>query len=82
MYGIGGVFGRDGTVDGATHSAVNDCQAHRGPDDAGILLDGLVGLAHRRLSIIDPEGGTQPLFNKDGSIAVVFNDEIYNHYAI
>lgn len=52
---------------------------HRGPDDEGLFVDGPMGLVHRRLSIIDLEGGHQPIFNEDGSIAVVFNGEIYNH---
>lgn len=58
--------------------------SHRGPDDEGFLetlgRDGAtrVGLAHRRLSIIDLESGHQPLGNEDGTIQVVFNGEIYN----
>jgi len=58
---------------------------HRGPDDEGILLkrvDGSpplsVGLAHRRLSIIDLAGGRQPMSNEDGAVSIVFNGEIYN----
>jgi len=52
---------------------------HRGPDAAAIHAEGPVGLAHARLSIIDLEGGRQPLFNEDGSVAVVVNGEIYNY---
>lgn len=52
---------------------------HRGPDGAGCLLDGPVGLAHRRLSIIDVDGGAQPMSNEDGTVSVVFNGEIYNY---
>ncbi len=61
-----------------------DVIAHRGPDDAGFLCattrDGAhrIGLAHRRLSIIDLSTGHQPLGNEDGSVQVVFNGEIYN----
>ncbi len=52
---------------------------HRGPDDGGILCAGPVGLAHRRLSIIDlSPAGHQPMGNEDGSIWIVFNGEIYN----
>jgi asparagine synthase (glutamine-hydrolysing) len=60
-----------------------DALAHRGPDDAGeTVLDapggGVATLAHRRLSIIDIEGGHQPLTNEDGTVQLVFNGEIYN----
>jgi asparagine synthase (glutamine-hydrolysing) len=53
--------------------------AHRGPDAQGVWCDRHVGLAHRRLSIIDLEGGDQPIGNEDGSIQVVLNGEIYNY---
>jgi asparagine synthase (glutamine-hydrolysing) len=56
--------------------------AHRGPDDEGFHLRGPIGLASRRLSIIDPEGGHQPIANEDGSVWVVFNGEIYNHQSL
>jgi asparagine synthase (glutamine-hydrolysing) len=52
---------------------------HRGPDSDGLFHAGGVALAARRLSIIDLEGGTQPLTNEDGSVVVVQNGEIYNH---
>lgn len=51
---------------------------HRGPDEGGIHIDASVGLGMRRLSIIDLESGSQPIFNEDQSICVVFNGEIYN----
>lgn len=51
---------------------------HRGPDDVGYFVGDGVGLGHRRLSIIDLEGGHQPMFNEDNSISIVFNGEIYN----
>lgn len=51
---------------------------HRGPDDEGVYSAAGIGLAHRRLSIIDLSGGRQPLSNEDGSVWVVFNGEIYN----
>jgi asparagine synthase (glutamine-hydrolysing) len=57
----------------ATHAL-----AHRGPDDCGFFLDEHAALGHRRLSIIDLEGGHQPIFNEDGSRCIVFNGEIYN----
>jgi asparagine synthase (glutamine-hydrolysing) len=52
--------------------------AHRGPDDSGYFIGEGVGLGHRRLSIIDLEGGRQPMFNEDRSLCIVFNGEIYN----
>ncbi|HEX3126062.1 MAG TPA: asparagine synthase (glutamine-hydrolyzing) [Thermoanaerobaculia bacterium] len=52
---------------------------HRGPDDEGFHLSGPLGLAHARLSIIDLNGGHQPIFNEDRSVAVICNGEIYNH---
>ena len=54
-------------------------QQHRGPDGSGMWLDGPVGLAHRRLAIIDVDGGHQPMTNEDDSLWIVFNGEIYNH---
>jgi asparagine synthase (glutamine-hydrolysing) len=52
---------------------------HRGPDDEGVYVKGNVGLAHKRLSIIDlTPAGHQPMSNEDGSIWIVFNGEIYN----
>ena len=52
---------------------------HRGPDSDGFLVDGTVGLGARRLSIIDLEGGDQPIANETGTVHVVQNGEIYNH---
>lgn len=58
---------------------MRDSLVHRGPDEGGLHLEPGVGLAHRRLSIIDLSAGHQPLFNEDGSVAVVYNGEIYNY---
>lgn len=52
---------------------------HRGPDDCGVFVDDRVGLGSARLSIIDVEGGHQPISNEDGTIWIVFNGEIYNY---
>jgi asparagine synthase (glutamine-hydrolysing) len=55
---------------------------HRGPDDHGIYINGCVGFGHRRLSIIDLDGGQQPMSNADDSIWIAFNGEIYNFQEI
>lgn len=52
---------------------------HRGPDDDGFYVNGVIGLANRRLSIIDLDSGKQPISNENGSIWIVFNGEIYNY---
>jgi len=55
---------------------------HRGPDSDGFFEDNDIGLGIRRLSIIDVEGGDQPIKNEAGDIWVVFNGEIYNYKEI
>jgi len=52
---------------------------HRGPDGCGTYIKDDVALGHRRLSIIDLEGGSQPMFNENKNIVIVFNGEIYNY---
>jgi len=81
MCGIAGIAFADPhqTVDQSRLNAMNHAILHRGPDGGGVFCSPGVGLAHRRLSIIDLAGGTQPLGNEDGSIQVVFNGEIYNY---
>lgn len=66
-------------VDRAQLLVLRDALVHRGPDDADILIDGSVGIGHRRLSIVDLGGGRQPMFNEDHTVSIVFNGEIYNH---
>ena len=58
---------------------MNVAQQHRGPDDEGVYLGADVGLAFRRLAIVDLSGGRQPMSNEDGRIRLVFNGEIYDH---
>jgi asparagine synthase (glutamine-hydrolysing) len=60
-------------------TAMRDIAAYRGPDDAGLLVDGNVGLGHRRLSIIDLGGGHQPMWDASGRYAIIFNGEVYNY---
>lgn len=80
MCGIAGLLNFDGApVDDALLRRMAARIAHRGPDGCGTLVRGQAGIAHRRLSIIDVEGGAQPMSNEDGSVWVVFNGEIYNH---
>lgn len=55
-----------------------DVIAYRGPDESGYYVDDMVSIGMRRLSIIDLVSGSQPVFNEEGDIAVVFNGEIYN----
>src|SRR5699024_10525945 len=52
------------------------------PDGQGVFVEGRAALGHRRLAIIDLDGGPQPMFNEDGRLAVVFNGEIYNYQAL
>ena len=80
MCGICGIVHTDGerTVDRGTLEAMTRLMICRGPEDEGFHLDGPVGLGHRRLSIIDIEGGPQPMTNEDGSIWIVYNGEVYN----
>ena len=65
-------------INGTALASMNQVQFHRGPDEGGLHIEPGVGLAHRRLSIIDLSSGQQPLFNEDGSVVVVYNGEIYN----
>ena len=58
---------------------MRDVIRHRGPDDAGIFIDGKIGLGHRRLSIVDVAAGHQPMTNEDSSLHITYNGEIYNH---
>jgi asparagine synthase (glutamine-hydrolysing) len=79
MCGITGIFDPHGApIDAARVQAMTDAIAHRGPDGSGRLLRPGIGLGHRRLGIIDLEGGAQPMGNEDGRVQVVFNGEIYN----
>ncbi len=73
-----GICGYLGTGDPDLLRSMTRRIEHRGPDAEGFFGEGPVGLGHRRLSIIDVDGGDQPIFNEDRSVLVVFNGEIYN----
>jgi asparagine synthase (glutamine-hydrolysing) len=81
MCGIAGIVAADGLHADERERVVSmrDVISHRGPDDAGIFVDGQAALGHRRLSIVDLTAGHQPLANEDDTIWIVFNGEIYNH---
>src|SRR5438552_3082883 len=79
MCGIAGIFNFDRKpVIEEEVRAMCDAMVHRGPDDAGYYVSDCVGIGMRRLSIIDIDGGHQPVHNEDRSVWVVFNGEIYN----
>jgi asparagine synthase (glutamine-hydrolysing) len=69
-------------VDRRLLERMNGTLVHRGPDGDGFHVEPGVGFGHRRLSIIDLEGGRQPLFNEDGTVCVTFNGEIYNFQSL
>lgn len=82
MCGINGIAfsprsGRQ--VEKAKLVQMRDILKHRGPDDGGVFVDGNIGLAHRRLSIVDVSNGAQPMFNRGRSCVIVYNGEVYNH---
>ena len=79
MCGIAAMLHRDG--EGASREVLArmaEALAHRGPDGEGYYVEGPVGLAHRRLAIVDLATGAQPMASEDGSIRLVCNGEIYN----
>src|SRR5690242_13297716 len=80
MCGVFGALGRPGAVARETGGDATRPLGHRGPDSERCWLsaDARVGLGHARLSIIDLEGGQQPLENEDGTIRAVVNGEIYD----
>lgn len=87
MCGIAGIFSlsESTTVDESILTRMRDTMIHRGPDGAGnwIAPHRKIGLAHRRLSIVDLSSvATQPMPNEDESVWVTFNGEIYNHLSL
>jgi asparagine synthase (glutamine-hydrolysing) len=81
MCGITGIVGRREAAGGDIRRML-DALSHRGPDGEGIFADDQVILGHRRLSIIDLEGGRQPLSNRAGTVQLICNGEIYNYREI
>src|SRR5262249_42981529 len=80
MCGICGIFNADQKrVERLRLAHMNAQITHRGPDDDGFIVEGNVGLAMRRLSIIDIKTGHQPISNEDDNLWIVYNGEIYNH---
>ncbi len=83
MCGFAGYINNYATFDKmAVIKAMADRIVHRGPDDAHYYVDEDISLGFRRLSIIDLEGGRQPILNEDGSLVLLFNGEIYNYQSI
>ncbi|MEZ5504077.1 MAG: hypothetical protein R3E50_16005 [Halioglobus sp.] len=75
MCGIAGLFDLRGQQDFDRDllASMNQTQFHRGPDEGGEFVEPGVALAHRRLSIIDPSSGQQPMHSADGNLCVVYN---------
>ncbi|MGH8187553.1 MAG: asparagine synthase (glutamine-hydrolyzing) [Steroidobacteraceae bacterium] len=82
MCGICGFWSRSEKLSESVLRRMNEQIRRRGPDGEGFYFDGGVGLAMRRLAIIDLAGGDQPIYNEDRTIAIVFNGEIYNYKAL
>jgi asparagine synthase (glutamine-hydrolysing) len=83
MCGIVGIRRFDGgPVSAELLRAMTACQAHRGPDDEGVWIDGDAGFGHARLSIIDVDGSRQPMRSDDGTLVITFNGEILNYHEI
>jgi asparagine synthase (glutamine-hydrolysing) len=84
MCGICGVFHTDRArrVERETLGEMNQRIVHRGPDDDGFFVEGNVGFAMRRLSIIDIKTGHQPITNENENIWIVYNGELYNHHEL
>ncbi len=80
MCGIAGIINHRSSPDApGIVEAMNQVQAHRGPDGSGLFKDRDVVLGHRRLAVIDLATGDQPLSNEDETVTVIFNGEIYNY---
>ena len=81
MCGLVGILGRF-DAEGQDLGRMLQALSHRGPDGEGVYTDAHIALGHRRLSIIDLQGGRQPLRNVEGTIWLVCNGEIYNYQTL
>ena len=81
MCGIAGAIDLENQrpIDSRMLHHMSDAITHRGPDEEGHFISGSVGLAARRLSIVDLEDGHQPVFNENRSIVAVYNGELFDH---
>ncbi len=84
MCGIAGIIDlkQNRDLDKDLLISMRDALIHRGPDEAGIHMEPGIGLAHRRLSIIDISTGKQPLSNENKTVTIIFNGEIFNFQEI
>jgi asparagine synthase (glutamine-hydrolysing) len=79
MCGIAGIFNLNGlNIDEGVIRNMSRAIAHRGPDEETYHFDSYLHSASRRLSIIDLSGGTQPIYNEDKTLSIVYNGEVYN----
>src|SRR6266513_1651575 len=78
MCGITGIFDPDRRPDPGTVQAMTEQLVHRGPDGDGFFSDEHIAVGMRRLAIMDPAHGHQPLYDEHRRVVVVFNGEIYN----
>jgi asparagine synthase (glutamine-hydrolysing) len=81
MCGITGIIGRGGHQPAGIERMLTALR-HRGPDGEGVFVDSCAALGHRRLSIIDLNGGKQPLSNAQGTVHLICNGEIYNYQSL
>jgi asparagine synthase (glutamine-hydrolysing) len=85
MCGIVGILRMGATappLEPGRLTRMRDALRHRGPDGEGLYIKGPIALGHRRLAIVDVEGGQQPMCNEDGTVWITFNGEIYNHASL
>src|SRR5262245_45594133 len=79
MCGMAGIVSRSVGIEPSRLASMIGMLGHRGPDARGTHMGAGVGLGHTRLSIIDIDGGSQPMSNEAGTVWLTFNGEIFNH---